>query len=226
MKRTASKVGNKLKNTFTSKYPLATIHLLIGILGATRKVAISKPALCPLFFVDGTFQVLFTYPENVLDWISFLGGLNSKSPLHDIFCNQHYSMYDLMVAMDDFFRKRDAICKARQMGPRERGDRLILSDKNGNPFNLIQQNQLYKIENGAKNRAERFLSLLSGLVGWGYKTKDWAWDKMKIYKFGKGILKPGVASYYKIMMPQNPLSFAITSRENLEYTLENPDTLP
>ncbi|MBK8983787.1 MAG: hypothetical protein IPM38_16080 [Ignavibacteria bacterium] len=51
---------------FRLKYPLASIHLLIGIVGSKIKIEIPESAICPLFS-DGTFNVLFSYPENVLN---------------------------------------------------------------------------------------------------------------------------------------------------------------
>ena len=73
---------------WSRKYPLGTIHLLLGILGAHGIInnlsrggkSISSPnAELPLLFSDGVWINLFDYMENVLDWIGYLGFDDPKS---------------------------------------------------------------------------------------------------------------------------------------------------
>jgi len=72
-------------NDFRLKYPFATIHLLIGIVGSKIKLTIPKSAICPLLYVDGVFKNLFGYPENCIDWLRYLNAESSKNKLYDIF---------------------------------------------------------------------------------------------------------------------------------------------
>lgn len=206
------------KNDFKRKYPMGSIHLLLGILDNKITIDIKKPAICPLLFVDGTYKVLYSYPENVLDWIDFLGGNNPNSVLNKIFCNSYYAFHDLMLAMDNLFRARDKICAIGGGIRRERGDRLIISDNNG-PVNLIAQRGVYLIEQDAKNRIEQFIDLISGLTEWSYKKDNWSWNALRLTEFNKQIGKPLVREYYSTLA-QNPFSFAITAGDRFEYTLQ------
>ncbi|MDH7515108.1 MAG: hypothetical protein QHI48_04445 [Bacteroidota bacterium] len=108
------------KNEFRLKYPLATIHLLIGIVGQVRTIRIPQSAIAPLFFVDGIFNVLYSYLENVLNSLNYLGIQNQDSPLRDISMHEHYTVYSQIVAMDEFFRLRDPLNVTG-----ERGDTLL-----------------------------------------------------------------------------------------------------
>ena len=212
---------------FTLKYPLATIHLLLGIIGTIQDIDIPKSAVCPLLFTDGTWMNLFQYTENSLNWIKFLNSEDVKNPLNKVFCNEHYSVHAMMLAMNDFLRKRDSICASREMGSRERGDRLITSTADG-PYNLDKIGRVYSIKNDAKNRAEQFLKLLSELTKWNYKAEDWAWEDLDIRIFSKDIFsKTGRISNrdFEQFIQSNPLSYAITSNQRIEYTLEKPDKI-
>jgi len=211
------------KKTFRLKYPLATIHLLIDILDNTfKKIELPESAICPLFFTDGTFNVLFKYPENVLDWLKYLRTNETKSALHYLFENDKYSVIALMRAMDAFFRKRDKISVSR-----ERGDRLKISDKKGAPYN-IEADGIggSKINDEAVNRTISFLKLLSETTGWNYKSDAWLWNKFSLYKFTKGDFKGDSkrlnGGTFEEFLKKNPLSWAMTSGDNIEYTIEEP----
>jgi len=209
---------------FRLKYPLATIHLLIGIIGSKIKLEIPETAICALFFTDGTFNVLFKYPENVLNWLNYLRANEEASPLKYIFENEKYSVFSLMKAMDEFFRKRDEISIFK-----ERGDRLRISETDGLPANIKREDNLYKINLEAKGRVEKFISILSDLTGWKYNSSHWAWDNLKLYKFTKGDFTGRKIRLnnktFEELLSKNPLSWAMTSGQNIEYTLEKPDKI-
>ncbi|MBI3512373.1 MAG: hypothetical protein HY064_17055 [Bacteroidetes bacterium] len=212
--------------TFRLKYPLATVHLLIGILDNTfKKVVLKESAICPLFFTDGTFNVLFSYPENVLDWLKYLKANEIQSALHYLFENDKYSTITLMRAMDHFFRKRDEISISKQ-----RGDRLRISEKNGESFNIESDDDgTKKINEEAKDRAIKFIKLLSESTGWLYKADSWSWNKFSYYKFSKGDFKGDGKRLngrnFEEFLKKNPLSWAMTSGDNIEYTIEEPSRM-
>jgi hypothetical protein len=153
------------KNEFRLKYPLATIHLLLGILGHQNEIEIRKEAIAPLFFVDGTFKVLYSYPENVLNWLNYLGIKKDNSPLQKIFMHQHFSVYNQMLAMDEFYRKRDEISVEKQ-----RGDKFVISDNIGNYMNIVREerSEYYKITDEKIKRVTKFIALLSETTGWEF----------------------------------------------------------
>ncbi|MBI3195882.1 MAG: hypothetical protein HYZ34_15645 [Ignavibacteriae bacterium] len=210
---------------FRLKYPLATIHLLIGILNSTVHIDIPESAICPLFFTDGTFQVLYSYPENVLNWLRFLGIDKVDSPLRNLFMHEHYTVYSQIEAMNNFFRLRDEISI-----PNQRGDRLRISTTEGKPFNItLQDEKLYKIDIYAKERIVKFITLLSELTGWRYREEKWTFSDLQLYTFTKKDFesegKRVNGNNLRDMLQLNPLSWAMTSGQNIEYTLETPDMI-
>jgi len=209
---------------FRLKYPLASIHLLIGIVGSKIKIEIPESAICPLFFTDGTFNVLFSYPENVLNWLEYLRADDKKSPLKTIFENEKYSVYTLMNAMNDFFRKRDEISISK-----ERGDRLRISQTSGEPCNIISKGKYFDINIDAMGRIIKFILILSEHTHWEYKISNWTWTNFKLYKFTKSSFETNGNRINNLtfdsFVSRNPLSWAMTSGANIEYTIEAPDKL-
>lgn len=209
-------------NSFNLKYPLATIHLLLGILGVgfAEKIEIRKDALCLLLYTDGTFKNLFNYPENCLSWLEFLRADEAKSLLHPIFYNDHYTISDLMIALKDFFNQTSLINSGKRGG-----DKISLSDAKGKIKDFVKRGELYSISSERKVVAEKFINLLSNLTGWRYRNNLWNWEEFELSKFSKAATVPTLGRYNKLL-GKKPLSMAITSRNALEYTLEKPDKLP
>ena len=215
------------KNNYRLKYPLATIHLLISIIAYKNRIfKIPESAIPPLFFTDGVFNVLFSYPENVLNWLHYLRIHEKWNPLKTIFENEKYSVFNLMKAMDNFFRRRDSISIKN-----ERGDRLRISNKDGSPANIDNiGNRKCNINIEAKKRIIEFMRILSDLTTWDFNDKSWiCWENMKYYQFRKGDFKGDnktlTIQNFKEFIERKPLSWAMTSGDNIEYTLEEPDKL-
>ena len=214
-------------NDFRLKYPFGTIHFLIGVLGTKQKIDIPQSAISPLLFTDGTWMNLLGYTENSLSWLKYLLATDEGTPLNEVFLNKHYSLHELMLTMNDFLRERDAISI-----PRERGDRVTITLRGGEgtPHNLvIEEENFYLLNENARHRAERFLKLLSELTGWHYKNEDWSWSKWQLSQFTKGDFvgtKSRLSNRtFDDFIAKNPLSFAMTSTQNIKYTLEEPDLM-
>lgn len=212
---------------FRLKYPLATIHMLMWIVDHHKWLSIPTSAICPLFFTDGVFNVLFSYPENVLNRLHFLWANNTWTVLNSLFKNEEYSVHDLIIAMDDFFKKRDAI-----NAPKERWDRIKISNKDSTPYNIEWVQWAHYINTDAKSRAESFLTMVWTQTWRNYNKADRKWDWMKMYKFIKWNTqtdwwgkKISVWRYNDWIAEKNPLSWAITSADNIEYTIENWDIM-
>ena len=213
------------KNDFRLKYPLATIHLLLSIVGKEVKIELPHSAIAPLFFTDGTFNVLFSYPENVLNWMDFLHITEINNPLYKIFCANELNPYKLMLEMDNFFRERDKISVSR-----ERGDRLRISNPDGSTANCVEDfDKTTKISENAVERIVSFINLLSGLTSWKYKSSKWSWSNFQLFVFTKGDFKKDSLTLtngnFISFLEKNPLSWAMTSSDNIEYTLETPSKL-
>jgi len=210
---------------FRLKYPLATVHMLMGILSSKMKIEVPESAICPLLFTDGTYNVLFKYPENVLNWLNFLRAYEKNNSLKQVFENKTYSVFSLMNAMDEFFRMRDEISI-----PNQRGDRLRISTPKGEPYNLSKNSDgTYNLDEDAKRRIIKFIELLSSLTGWKYLSNNWMWEDYDLYRFTKKDFSGGGKRLnnktFNEFIHEEPLSWAATSGQNIEYTLEKPDTL-
>ncbi|MDD5696474.1 MAG: hypothetical protein PHO90_00680 [Candidatus Pacebacteria bacterium] len=200
---------------FRLKYPLATIHLLIGIIGSKIKVTIPKSAICPLFYVDGVFKNLFGYPENCIDWLRYLRADSDKNSLYDIFFDKHYSVYNLMVALEEFFIQISGIDKGKRGN-----DKIKISNTKGQPINIKTNRDTYELIQDEKDKARKFLKILSRLTQWNYKEKSWQWDNFKIYQFSKSTIKPNNKNF-EAMIKKKPFSWAMTKGTVIEYTLDS-----
>lgn len=218
------------KNNFRLKYPLATIHLLISLIAYAdhkqnkKEIFLSEDAVAPLFFTDGVFNVLFSYPENVLNWLTYLRIDEEWNPLKNIFKNDSFSVYETMELMHEFFIKRDGISTTK-----ERGDRLKISSKDGDPYNIENtKNGLVKINSDAVERILKFIDMVAKATNWDFEDNDWdCWDDLKYYKFSKDDFKGKgwtlTNAHFEEFLSLNPLSWAMTSTNNIEFTLEEPD---
>ncbi len=214
------------KHNFRLKYPFGTIHILLGVLWLVAEIIVPKVAITPLLFTDGTWMNLLGYTENSLNWIHYLRADDPRNPLHQVFMNDHYSLHELMMAMDQFLRRRDELSV-----PRERGDRIAITLRGGAqlPHNLEIRGNGYAFKNEPKQRGESFIRILAELTEWEYKSERWAWENWQLYQFTKGTLggEGGKLNNgtFQSLMAQEPLSFAMTAGNMVEYTLEQPQKI-
>ena len=86
----------------------------------------------------------------------------------------------------------------------------------------------------AKDAIDRicgFMKYIGGLTGWTFKGADWnCWENMHFFKFTKGSFKGDrrtlTINNFKEFIQRNPLSWAMTSAAEIEYTIEEPSILP
>jgi len=215
------------KNNFRLKYPLGTIHMLISIIAYNNpSIKLPDTAIPPLFFTDGVFNILFKYPENVLNWLYFLRIHEEWNPLKSIFENDKYNVFNLMKEMDKFFRRRDGISVKN-----ERGDRLRISNSDGSPANIENiKTGNCSINKNAKDRIVKFIKILSDCTEWKYDKRNWiCWNNMTFKQFTKRDFnrdkKTITIKSFQEFIEKKPLSWAMTSGNNIEYTLEKPDKM-
>lgn len=203
-----------VRNEFMRKYPLGTIHLLLGILGSIRAIPIKKEAVAMLLYTDGTFKNQFNYPENVMSWLTYMGAERSGSPLKSIFMDPHYSTYELMQALAHVFGEFKRIGNGARGG-----DKIRISDGNGTPQNIDPV--LALMHTGTRAQAEATVGLLAHVTGWQYDPTKWYWGPYDTHVFQKGSATPGLARYNAILA-QNPLSLAVTGMMagGIQYTLD------
>ena len=205
------------KEHFKLKYPLGTIHLLLSILGQQISIPILKNGVGPLLYTDGTFKNQFNYPENCIDWLGFLNADTENNPLRKIFLDRHYSTYELMVELKELFGKIKIIGKGKRGG-----DKIKISDSRGNLANFDMQTGKLKTETQAQ--AEDFLKMLAKETGWSFTPSNWSWGPYNITQFKKGSVKP-TKKRYNDLLTQNPISLAIISRDDIEYTIDEKGVL-
>ena len=220
---------NKLRNydankSFRLKFPMASVHFLISLLYNKIEIKLDKSSIFPLLFVDGMYKVMFSYPENVLNWFSFLRIDEEKNPLNNIFYSTGNSLMKIMDGMNNFFHKRDEF-KGNEK--RDRGDRLILSDENG-AKNLNKISELYEINKDNKERIINFTKFISEMLGWSFKEENWTFDNFRLVNFEKKKLESATGvtkdkrftiENFKKIYEEKPLSMAVTAGNRLEYTM-------
>lgn len=209
--------GYDFKNNFKLKYPLGTVHLLLSILGQNQRISIQKSAVAPLLYTDGTFKTQFNYPENCLSWLNFLDANNTDNPLQKVFLNQHYSTYELMVELKELFSEITIIG-----GGTRGGDKIKISDLRGNPLNLDVDSDTLK--ESSRRQGQTFIQMLANKTQWVFAPAHWSWGPYEVVRFQKGNIKPGKARY-NALLAQNPISLAIISRNDIEYTTDDHSIL-
>ena len=226
------------RNDFQAKYPFGTIHLLLGILHQHKIISeLQEDAIWPLLFTDGVWNNLFGYTENCIEWIEYLNINQKDNVMHKLFCANDQSFYEIMIGLNDFLRMRDTynakgfantLGEYIQGGRNKRtGDKLKISNPKGEPINIVRNGSLFDIHKTEVIRIEGFISAMSKYVGWPYDSAKWTWDQLRLLRFTKGDFSASSLNKqsYTQLMSQNPLSMAMTSGNNIEYTLETPDTM-
>ena len=126
--------------------------------------------------------------------------------------------------MDSFFKERDGIS-----APKQRGDRMKISSKDSSAFNVESTGKLFKINDEAKGRCIKFLQMLSKHTKWELKEDNWNFSEFNKMQFTKsdfvGRKWTITKKNYKEFIELNPLSWAMTSGLNIEFTIEEPDKL-
>ncbi len=222
------------KKDFQRKYPFGAIHLYLGILHHAGIVTNLPPqAIWPLLFADGVWNNLFGYTENCLDWIKYMQIDNPAHILNQHFCTSGHSFYEIMEGLDAFLRLRDTYNAKGyyngaeyQAGGRNKrsGHQLKLSNPRGLPINLVQHDHTHDLHENERERIEGFISSMSTHVGIPYDRENWTWDGFRLETFSKGDFSVTTLNNgtYSAFMDREPLSMAMTSGTNIEYTIEEP----
>ncbi len=120
-----------------------------------------------------------------------------------------------MNALKDFFEKVQNITQNSKRG----NDKIKISDTKGMPINIEKHNGMFSIAAEEQFKSTSFISVLSDLTGWRYKQSSWIWNNFQLKKFNKGIIRPNNKNFESIIK-KKPISWAMTSGLNIEYTLD------
>lgn len=206
--------GKTLKEGFSGKYPMGTIHLLISIVSQSREINFSNDSFFVILQADGTInRFLDRYSENLNDWLGYLGVSENGHILNKIL-SKETTLLKINNEYVDYIRRF----------VKEKKDKIPISEKGSLVFGSFSENK----ESFSPNCIlimEEYLNFLSRETEWIYKKEDWQKDNFKLYEFTKKTVRPGVRSY-QAALGENFLSLAITASTDMDYTLENPNTLP
>lgn len=218
-------IRNHDRRVFRRKYPFATIHGLLVLVGAAKKVPLTADAIGPLMFADGAYKIMLQYTENAWDWMRYLGVEDKENPLHRYFLSSDLAVYKLMTKMLRFWERRDQLSV-----PGQRGDRIAVTERGGvqAPINLVcnQIEKTYSYDGEARARSEEFLNYLGELTEWGYDPGRWSWGGWKLCEFSKETLEVSSIPQFNHAMGRNPISLAITAQSRLEIAFphdQQPD---
>ncbi|QOJ17093.1 MAG: hypothetical protein HRU76_05645 [Phycisphaeraceae bacterium] len=210
------------RRAFNRKYPFASIHFLLPTLAARFPITVPPTAAGPLLFADGVYKILLQYTENAWDWMRYLGVERSESPLHSLFHSPDLSVYEVMTKMLDFWRRRDELSTTGH-----RGDRIAITERGGDGrvVNLIESGsgsaRTWRYADEPRGRIETFLTMLGELTGWPYRKSMWTWSGWRLVEFEKRIASDVTdLAAFRGIMDRSPLSWAITARDRVEYTLD------
>jgi hypothetical protein len=128
--------------------------------------------------------------------------------------------------MDDFFRQRDALSI-----PGERGDKFVISTSQSDFKNIEPDGTgSVRITREAKYKVQSFIRILADATRWEFAADRWSFGELTKYRFSKGSFEADRRrinnSTFHEFIVRNPLSWAMTSGQNIEYTLETPSSLP
>ena len=84
-----------------------------------------------------------------------------------------------------------------------------------------------KINAVAVGRVQTFMQMIGEATGWEFDPNDWlCWDELQFYQFSKSDFKANgwrlTNANYERFLSMYPLSWAMTSGSNIEFTIEAP----
>ncbi len=220
---------------FQKKYPFGTIHLLLALIEKRGELPKNMSGLvrsaAPLLFTDGVLNNLYGYPENCLEWASFLGFDRPESFVGSQIFNHHGTLENMRM-MDQFFRSRDRLNPTQRFengqvqagGRKRKGDKLIISSKDSDAVNFVPRpdrpGSVCLFEPEAQRIAE-FLRLIGDQgLGLPYLPDAWNFSEFHLKPLRKMSRDNLSGAAFVEVMRQNPFSLAITSGKEVEYTVE------
>jgi len=206
--------GRTKEDCFSGKYPMGTIHLLISIIGSIKKITFSDESFFVVLQADGTInRFLDKYSENIRDWLVYLRAEDDNHVLNKML-NEETSLLKINKEYVEYIKKFI----------KEKKDKIPISEKGNivlSSFNSTKDSFSEKCIETIKE----YLSFLSENTGWSLDFNVWQVSDFFLYEFTKKTVKPGVGTYKKAI-EENFLSLAITATTEMNYTTENPNTLP
>lgn len=206
--------GRTLKENFSLKYPMGTIHLLLCIVGKKFSIKYLNNSFFVILQADGTInRFLDKYSENLYNWLIYLGINKIDNALNKIL-KKKINLIDLNKEYVGYVRK---FIKGKK-------DKIPISERGS--IRVESFNKNYKeFSDSCVVAITGYLRFLSQNTGWQYNKNKWTFGDFHLYEFTKKIVKPGVNTF-NAAVRENFLSLVITAGDTMEYTIESPDKLP
>ena len=206
--------GRTLKENFSLKYPMGTIHLLISIIGSTRNIDFSDESFFTVLQADGTInRFLDRYSDNLRSWLVYLG-IEDEGNVFAKMLSKETTLLKINKEYVDYI----------QRFVKNKHDKIPISEKG-----LIKDMSFARVRTSFSDDCIRsiieYLEFLSENTGWGFDKSKWAFNDFCLFEFTKRTVKPGVRTF-NTAVQENFLSLAITANDTMEYTLEEPAKLP
>lgn len=206
--------GRTLKENFSLKYPMGTIHLLLCLVGQKYAIKYLDNSFFVILQADGTInRFLDKYSENLYDWLLYFGIDKVDNILNKIL-KKKINLIDLNKEYVGYVKK---FVKGKK-------DKIPISERGNIRAGAFNKNYKEFSESCIAAIAE-YLRFLSQNTGWQYNKNKWTFSNFRLYEFTKKIVKPGVNTF-NTAVRENFLSLAITANDSMEYTIETPSVLP
>ena len=220
---------------FQKKYPFGTVHLLLALIEARGELPRGMRGLvrsaAPLLFTDGVLNNLYGYPENCLEWATFLGLDRAESFVGEQIFNSAGTLQNMRM-MNEFVRERDRLNPVKRFeggqvqtgGRKRKGDKLIISSKESDAVNFVPmagRPGCFKLFQPEAERIQEFLRLIGDRgLGLPFLAERWNFDEFRLKPLQKMSRDKLSGRAFVEVMKQNPFSLAITSGQEVEYTIE------
>lgn len=117
-----------------------------------------------------------------------------------------------MIALNELFSELRLIAKGKRGG-----DKIKFSNGKGDLINFDEKKKSF--ERDTLEQAEKLLRLLASKAGWKYISDNWSWNNLSHFYLEKGMIKPSQGRYDQLIA-SNPVSLAVTSTLDIQYTLD------
>lgn len=220
---------------FQKKYPFGTVHLLLALIEARGDLPKGMRSLvrsaAPLLFTDGVLNNLYGYPENCLEWASYLGLDRAESFVGEQIFNRSGTLQNMQM-MNNFFRERDRLNPVQRFengvvqtkGRKRKGDKLIISSKESDAVNFVPlsgRQGCFRLFEPEAQRIQDFLRLIGDRgIGLPFLPDSWNFSEFRLKPLRKMSSDKLSGRSFVEVMKQNPFSLAITSGQEVEYTIE------
>lgn len=208
--------GRTLKENFSLKYPMGTIHLLLCVVGKKYTINYLEESFFVILQADGTInRFLDRYSENLRDWLVYFDIENVNNILNKIIKKE----INLINLNKDYVEYVNKFVKGKK-------DKIPISEGRKRELQRSSFNDdLSGFSEACILSITEYLNFLSQNTGWQYDKEKWNFRNFQRYEFTKKIATPGVNTF-NAAVNENFLSLAITANDSMEYTIEGPDKLP